>query len=163
VISIRDLELFRDKGLCSDGLDAAIQVLGESTTFPTFRAMAEAYLDLEGGHLIRNVVRAAALLAPEKIDRWELARLLFFNLPEPLGLYATTLGLDNWVQAQREVVAGGRSLMADCLAWAVKDIEGEDGWSESEILANITFYIYELRPEAIPLALTLVGKAVDGI
>ena len=160
MISIRDLEQFRDKGLCSEGLDAAIQALGESTTFPTFRAMAKAYL--VGNWKFNNVVQAAALLAPGKIDRWELARLLFFNLPEPLGLYATTLGLDNWVQAQREVVAGGRFLMADCLAWAVKEIEGGEGWSESEILANITFYLYELRPETIPLALTLVCKAVDG-
>ena len=162
MISIRDFEQFRDKGLCSDGLDDAIQALCESTTFPTFRAMAEAYLEWAGYRFIHHVVQAAALLAPGKVDGWELARCMFFNLPKPIKRYATILGPDNWKEALGELRAERRWFEVNAIKRSLGLLEEPNGWSECDVLANIAVETCDVSVTTVHRMLTLVCKAVDG-
>ena len=162
MISVRDLKQFRDAGLCSDGLDNAIRVLGESTTFPTFRAMAEAYLESMGGEYIQNVVRAAALIVPGKVDGWKLAQCMFLHLPKSLKRYKTILGPDNWKEAVRELRARGKWFEVGSVDRALNQFEEPDGSSESDVLAYIAYEAYDISAATVPYMLTLVCQAVDG-
>jgi hypothetical protein len=162
MISIRDLEQFRDAGLCSDGLDVAIDALGESTIFPTFRAMAEAYLEVEGYRFINHVVQTAALLAPGEVDGWKLARCMFFNLPKPIKRYATILGPDNWKEALGELRAERRWFEMRAVERSLSLLEEPNGWSECDVLANIAVETCDVSVTTVHRMLTLVCKAVDG-
>ena len=101
-MKLADLERFRNRGLCSGGLDAAYTLLGAQAEYATPRAMAEAYIAAGGD--CADVLRVALLIAPDSASRiaaamWPLARVSFGRLPAPLSAYAETLGPENWVAA----------------------------------------------------------------
>jgi hypothetical protein len=170
---ITDLEPFRDEGLCSDGLDRAYEVLGEDVAYQSFSDLADVYMREIND--IEDVVRAAGLLAPGKIDQWVIARMAFEALPEPLNEYAATLGPDNWkevwvsarISLYEEWDSGGqtsdlaRKQERTSLAvyWADKASENSD---YANALAQLAYWVSLVNPGATPRIFAMACNAVDG-
>lgn len=111
-MKLADLERFRNRGLCADGLNDAYALLGAQTEYATARALAEAYICAGGD--VANVLRVLLLLAPDSASAhaaaWTLARITFEVLPAPLRGYAETLGPDNWREAHESAHAAAHAL-----------------------------------------------------
>ena len=178
---IADLDQFRDEGLCGRGLDWACEVLGEDVEYKSFRDMADVYMR-EGGD-IEDVVRAVALLAPGKIDQWVIARMAFEVLPEPMNVYAETLGLDNWEEAynsarawmyEKKQYQGPESDMerkqerASLAIYWAKEVSDNSGYinalthNYAHELAQLTDFVLRVYPGATPRIFELACNAVDG-
>jgi hypothetical protein len=169
---ITDLEPFRDDGLCSDGLDRAYEVLGEDVAYQSFSDLADVYMREIND--IEDVVRAAGLLAPGKIDQWVMARMAFEALPEPLNEYAATLGIDNWNEAWvsarvllyeeghyrgwRSDIARKQERASLAVYWADKASDNSD---YANALGQLAYWVSLANPGATPRIFAMACNAVD--
>jgi hypothetical protein len=179
---ITDLERFRNDGLCSHGLDRAYEVLGEAVAYQSFRDLADVYMREIND--IEDVVRAAGLLAPGKIDQWVMARMAFEALPEPLNEYAMTLGPDNWKEAydcarawmyEKKPYQGPESDMerkqerASLAIYWAKEASDNSGYinalthNYSHELAQLTDFVSLVNPGATPRIFAMACNAADGM
>ena len=144
------------------GVEASIGAV----PWPSFTLMAKTYI--HNGGKPKDIVLLAEVLAPGKLDAWVMVRMLFEVMPQPLNVYATTLGPDNWREAytackeHREVWP---SLRAKLLSGMIAlDCLGENLFDGETIEANTgaAVCVVYANPSATERIVAMACHAVEG-
>ena len=165
---LTDLLKYRNCGLCEEGLEIAYALLDDEE-FPTPRAMAEEYLK-RGGEWI-DVLLVASLLTDDKSWAWDIVRIVFEILPDPLNRYATTLGPDNWKEAMEatsnaslDFIAATSDAYKPCIVAAVEAAANGECYSAILEVSRQCYYTsdYDTYVNIISRFLDIAFNAVEG-